>query len=81
MAVRPETVGVHSEQPGGSPRNVWPVRVATIETRPDVVRLELAGQPSLAAVVTPAAVAELGLREGAQVWASVKAASLQAYPV
>ena len=37
------------------------------------VRVRLSGELDLVAEVTPAAVAELGLIEGAAVWASVKA--------
>lgn len=80
VAVRPEAVSVHVQRPQGSARNVWHVRVRTLETPGDLVRVELAGMPSLAAIVTPAAVADLGLREGAEVWASLKATDLDVYP-
>jgi len=44
------------------------------------VRVEAGPQPSLVAEVTPAAVAELGLAEGSEVWISVKATEVRAYP-
>lgn len=81
VAVRPEVVSVHLAEPkGSSPRNVWSATVTGLEVRGDLVRLSTAGPPSLQVTVTPAAVAELGLREGAQVWLSAKASELVAYP-
>ncbi|MEJ8280540.1 sulfate/molybdate ABC transporter ATP-binding protein [Pseudonocardia spirodelae] len=76
----PSAVAVHARRPGGSPRNVFPVRVAALEPRGDAVRLRAApaaGGPDwvsgLAADVTPAAVAELGVEPGHEVWFAVKA--------
>lgn len=80
VAIRPEAVSVHAEQPHGSPRNVWPSRIVAVEHRGDVVRLVMDGAPPLAAIVTPGSVAELGLHEGRAVYASVKATDLEVYP-
>ncbi len=44
------------------------------------VRVDARPQPSLVAEVTPAAVVELGLAEGSEVWVSVKATEVRAYP-
>ena len=41
--------------------------------------VSLAGQPSALVDVTPAAVAELSLGPGSQVWLSVKATDLEVY--
>jgi molybdate transport system ATP-binding protein len=46
----------------------------------DRVRLDLDGQPSVMADVTPAAVAELSLHPGNQIWLTVKATDLEVYP-
>ena len=46
----------------------------------DRVRLDLAGEPPALADVTAAAVAELSLRPGSEVWLSVKATDLEVYP-
>jgi molybdate transport system ATP-binding protein len=43
------------------------------------VRLDLVGEPSALVDVTPAAVAELGLGAGQQVWLSAKATELEVY--
>jgi molybdate transport system ATP-binding protein len=76
----PSAVAVYATRPDGSPRNVLPVRLAAIEPRGDVVRLRAgaaAGGPpwtdGLAADVTPAAVADLAVEPGAELWFVVKA--------
>ncbi|MEU6699179.1 ABC transporter ATP-binding protein [Pseudonocardia sp. NPDC046786] len=79
----PAAVSVHARRPEGSPRNVFRVRVAALEPRGDTVRLR-AGAPDggpdwvdgLAADVTPAAVAELGVEPGHELWFAVKAAEV-----
>lgn len=73
---RPSAVAVHREPPGGSPRNVLAVRVEELEPLGDVVRVR-AGD--LAADVTVAAVAELGLAPGQEVSFVVKATEVDVY--
>lgn len=80
VAIRPEAISVHAHPPEGSARNVWEGNIRSIEARGDLVRIELGTIPPLSCVVTPAAVADLGLYEGSTVWASVKATDLDAYP-
>ena len=46
----------------------------------DRVRLDLAGRPPALVDVTPAAVAELALAPGREVWLSLKATELEVYP-
>jgi molybdate transport system ATP-binding protein len=79
VVVRPQAVALHREQPTGSPRNTWPATIG--ELRPDGhrVRVTLTGPVPLIAEVTVEAVAELDLRPGATVWASVKAVDVMAY--
>ncbi|MEZ0068087.1 molybdate transport system ATP-binding protein [Streptacidiphilus sp. MAP12-20] len=79
-AFPPAAVTVHRSRPDTSARNQWPVTVVGMELHGDQVRLDLAGPLRLTADLTPAAVAELGLSEGSEVWASVKAAQTRAYP-
>lgn len=80
VAVRPEAVSVHRAHPEGSPRNVWPARVRSLEAQGNLVRAEMIGSPSLSVVVTPGAVADLGLHDGCEVWLSLKATDLDVYP-
>jgi len=80
VALRPEAISLHVQHPQGSARNVWHSRVRSLEARGDLVRVEVDGPPALAAVITPAAVADLGLHEGADIWLSAKATDLDVYP-
>jgi molybdate transport system ATP-binding protein len=77
--VHPRAVALHVRPPEGTPRNVWPVRVTHVERLADRVRVQLAGRLGIVAEVTPAAVDALGLREGAEVWAAVKATEVDVY--
>ena len=77
--VHPRAVALHTSRPEGTPRNVWPVRVTHVERLADRVRVQLAGPLGIVAEVTPAAVDALGLREGADVWAAVKATEVDVY--
>ena len=79
VAVRPNAVALHTEPPGGSPRNVWAGVVEAIERRGEQVRVRVAGPVPLVAEVTPAAVADLGLDAGAPVWVAIKATDTTVY--
>ena len=80
VALRPEAISVHLRHPEGSARNVWQAAIKALESRGDLVRLELDGPPAVTAVITPGAVADLGLHEGSRVWLSAKATELDVYP-
>jgi molybdate transport system ATP-binding protein len=81
VAARPSAVVVSSQRPQpSSARNTWPATVAGLTLLADRVRIDLEGQPPAAVDVTPAAVAELSLDAGAQVWLTVKATDLEVYP-
>ncbi|MCU1612644.1 MAG: modC [Frankiales bacterium] len=79
VAVRPESVALYLSRPDGSPRNVWPARVAGATPHGTTVRCELDGEVPLIADVTAAAFAELGLAPGSEVWATVKASEVAVY--
>jgi molybdate transport system ATP-binding protein len=80
VAVRPSAVVVSSERPRpSSARNIWPAKVTGLTLLADRVRLDLEGQPSALVDVTPAAVAELSLSSGSQVWLTAKATDLEVY--
>ena len=95
VAFPPSAVSLHRGQPHGSPRNTWPLRVTGIEQHADTVRVRLNGQldppagqgdtpaagpGDLLADITTAALAELRLGPGDQVWAAVKATEVRTYP-
>jgi molybdate transport system ATP-binding protein len=80
VAVRPSAVVVSTERPRpSSARNIWPAKVTGLTLLADRVRLDLEGQPSALVDVTPAAVAELSLSSGSQVWLTAKATDLEVY--
>lgn len=80
VALRPSAVVVATQPPHAtSARNAWAGHLVGMTRLADRVRLELAGPPDVLADVTPAAVAELGLRPGAPVWLSVKATEVDVY--
>ncbi|MBP8920417.1 MAG: ABC transporter ATP-binding protein [Micropruina sp.] len=79
--IDPAAISVHLTHPEGSPRNVWPAVVTGVEPRGDAARLtcRAEGHP-LGVDLTLAAVAELGLMPGVQVWLAVKASQVLLYP-
>ena len=76
----PSAVSLHRSRPEGSARNAWPGRISGIEHHGVSVRVAVDARPPVLADVTTAAVAELGLEPGQQVWASVKATEVHAAP-
>ncbi len=80
--IHPHAVALHRTRPEGTPRNVWPARVDTVELLGDRARVRVLGddRPPLVAEVTPAAVAELDLQARGQVWVSVKATEVKVHP-
>jgi molybdate transport system ATP-binding protein len=77
--IPPRSVSLWRSRPDGSPRNVWSGRATGLDLIGDRVRVRVEGRPRLVAEVTPAAIAELGLAEGTDVWVSVKATDIQVY--
>ncbi len=80
VAIRPGSIALHLHRPEGSARNVWSATVTEVEGFADRHRVRLDGAMSVVAEVTGAAVAELDLQPGREVWASVKATEVTAYP-
>ncbi|GAA4909062.1 sulfate/molybdate ABC transporter ATP-binding protein [Streptomyces coeruleoprunus] len=77
--IHPRAVALHRERPDGTPRNAWRCRIESLDVERDVLRVSLAGKPSVVAEVTAAAFAELGLEPGDEVWASVKATEIEVF--
>jgi molybdate transport system ATP-binding protein len=78
--VHPRAVALHRAEPGGSPRNVLQGVVEHVEMLGDRARVRLRGPVPLVAEITPAAVRELGITEGATLWSAVKATDVTVYP-
>jgi len=79
--IPPRSVSLWRSRPQGSPRNVWRGRAAGLDLLGDRVRVRVDAptQPTLVAEVTPAAITELDLAEGSEVWVSVKATEVRVY--
>ena len=80
VAIPPHAVSLHRQRPEGSARNVWRGTVQGADLLGDRVRIHVQGDVSLVAEVTAPAVADLGLHDGVEVWATVKATELTTYP-
>ena len=88
VAFEPAAVALWRDRPTGSPRNVWRVAIRGLEPYGNSVRVELARSDTevvrdpviIVAEITAAAVADLGLHPGDQLWATVKASEIDVYP-
>ena len=78
--IHPRAVALYRARPDGTPRNVWHGHVDSVDAYGDRVRVRVVGPVPLVAEVTRAAVQELGLSAGADVWMVVKATEVSAYP-
>jgi molybdate transport system ATP-binding protein len=79
VLVHPHAVALHRREPEGTPRNVWRMTADAVEPAGDRARVQLGGPEALVAEVTTAAVDELRLMEGGEVWATVKATEVSVY--
>jgi len=80
VAVRPSAIVVSTrQQEAGSARNAWPARIVGMTLLADRIRLDLDGRPPALADVTPAAVADLSLVTGTEVWLTAKATDIEVY--
>ncbi len=78
--IHPRAIAIYRRRPEGSPRNVWSGRASNIELLGNRVRVRIDGEVPLVAEVTPAALKELDLVEGGEVWVSFKATDVGVYP-
>jgi molybdate transport system ATP-binding protein len=78
--IHPRSVAIHRTHPEGTPRNVWPGTVRSVDILGERARVAIGGSLPIVAEVTASAVRDLDLRERAEVWVSVKAAEVGVYP-
>lgn len=75
----PHAVTLSRDHAQTSARNAWQLRVDGLAPHGDAIRVHLTGAVPLLADVTPTAVSDLGLVDGAYVWATVKATEVSVY--
>jgi len=78
--VHPRAIAVHRARPEGSARNTWPGRVTAVEPVGDRFRLQIDADVPVVAEVTAAAVHDIGLTDGAEIWVAIKATEIDVYP-
>jgi molybdate transport system ATP-binding protein len=81
VALSPAAISVHiTPLDHTSMRNVWRGRVAGLELLGDRVRVEVEAEPAAIVDITAAALTDLGLERGSDVWLAAKATETVAYP-
>jgi molybdate transport system ATP-binding protein len=78
--VHPRSISLYADRPQGSPRNVWRGIATSLDSVGDRVRVRVEGPVTLVAEITNAALADLGLVGGEEVWVSFKASEVDVYP-
>ena len=71
---------MYRQRPEGQEENIWPGQVSAVDLMGDRVRVRIDGTPSITAEVLPAAVDELKLDDGGELWASVSPTAITVYP-
>src|SRR5215468_3430278 len=78
--IAPAAVSVSRQRPEGEGENTWPGQISAVDLMGDRVRVRTEGTPAITAEVPPAAVDELKLDDGGELWASVDPAAITVYP-
>jgi len=79
--IHPRGIALSLDRPDGSPRNVLPGVVLSVDLYGDRARLDLGTSPPLTVEIAGETLTSLGLREGMNVWATVKATEIEVYGV
>jgi molybdate transport system ATP-binding protein len=80
--ITPAAVAVSRQQPEGQEQqqNTWPGQIGAVDLMGDRVRVRIDGAPPITAEVPPAAVDELKLDDGGELWATFSPAAVKVYP-
>src|SRR5499427_1018783 len=78
--IAPAGVSVSRQRPEGQENNIWPGQISAVDLMGDRVRVRTEGKPAITAEVPPAAVDELKLDDGGELWAAVSPAAITVYP-
>jgi molybdate transport system ATP-binding protein len=80
VVIAPAGVSVSRQRPEGQEQNTWPGQISAVDLMGDRVRVRMDGTPPITGEVPPAAVDELKLDHGGELWASVDPAAITVYP-
>jgi ABC-type molybdate transport system ATPase subunit len=78
--IAPAAVSVTRQRPEGPEENTWPGQISAVDLMGDRVRVRIEGKPAIMGEVPPAAVDELKLDDGGELWASVNPAAITVHP-
>jgi molybdate transport system ATP-binding protein len=78
--ISPAAVSVSRQRPDEQKQNTWPGQISAVDLMGDRVRVRIDGAPPITAEVPPAAVDELKLDDGGELWACVSPADITVYP-
>jgi molybdate transport system ATP-binding protein len=78
--IAPAAVAVSRQRPEGEEVNTWRGHVSAVDLMGDRVRVRIDGTPAITAEVPPAAVDQLKLDEGGDLWARLSPAAITTYP-
>jgi molybdate transport system ATP-binding protein len=80
--IAPAAVSVSRQRPEGREpgENIWPGQISAVDLMGDRVRVRIDGTPPITSEVPPAAVDQLKLDDGGELWASVSPAAITVYP-
>jgi molybdate transport system ATP-binding protein len=78
--ITPAAVAVSRQRPEGHQENTWPGHISAVDLMGDRVRVRINGTPAITAEVLPAAVDELKLDDGGDLWATVRPDAITVYP-
>ena len=78
--IAPAAVSVSRQRPDRPQVNTWPGQIGAVDLMGDRVRVRVEGQPAITAEVPPAAVDELKLDDGGELWTAVNPAAITVYP-
>jgi molybdate transport system ATP-binding protein len=78
--IAPAGVSVSRRCPEGKRENTWLGQVSAVDLMGDRVRIRVDGTPAITAEALPAAVDELKLDDGGELWACVDPAAITTYP-
>jgi molybdate transport system ATP-binding protein len=77
--ISPEAITLHRDEPKSIARNHWHATVRHVDRVGTRVRIQFDDPLPLVAEITATSATELGVTEGARVWASVKATEITTY--